>query len=296
MGVVVFVLDETAGERNQRRERHISEEERIENNAFNDDIYARINKLRQSDDDDDADDSDESRDSPVEGEARDFIAKPKPVSPGIAGGQPETTPVRRTAVKPLYTAPGSTSRNRRETFEQKERVELQKQMAQQARELEEEERRNAQAERLKVTPRISPNDGEIQRRREWFGAFEDSVRQDSPRRSDRLREKRVAEIEAEVDSNLQNPYGTAAAANKLQISMPVIKMVGVKLTDDKNRLMDLNGLNWQLSIQIDFVPRLQTLQGITRSQRRDGEQIFKESQMRLQQTKIKKKSDPKKKV
>jgi len=60
--------------------------------------------------------------------------------------------------------------------------------------------------------------------------------------------------------------------------------------------MDLNGLNWQLSIQIDFVPRLQTLQGITRSQRRDGEQIFKESQMRLQQTKIKKKSDPKKKV
>jgi hypothetical protein len=79
--------------------------------------------------------------------------------------------------------------------------------------------------------------------------------------------------------------------------MPVIKMIGVKLTDDKNRLMDLNGLNWQLSIQIDFVPRLQTLQGITRSQRRDGEQLFKESQMRLQkQTKIIKKKKPKKKV
>jgi hypothetical protein len=60
--------------------------------------------------------------------------------------------------------------------------------------------------------------------------------------------------------------------------------------------MDLNGLNWQLSIQIDFVPRLQTLQGITRSQRRDGEQLFKESQMRLQkQTKIKKKRIPKRK-
>ena len=55
--------------------------------------------------------------------------------------------------------------------------------------------------------------------------------------------------------------------------------------------------NWQLSIQIDFVPRLQTLQGITRSQRRDGEQLFKESQMRLQkQTKAKKKTNPKKKV
>ena len=87
------------------------------------------------------------------------------------------------------------------------------------------------------------------------------------------------------------------STHKLQISMPVIKMIGVKLTDDKNRLMDLNGLNWQLSVQIDFVPRLQTLQGMTNNQRRDGARIFEESQMRLQkQTKIKKKNKPKKKV
>ena len=85
------------------------------------------------------------------------------------------------------------------------------------------------------------------------------------------------------------------STHKLQISMPVIKMIGVKLTDDKNRLIDLNGLNWQLSIQIDFVPRLQTLQGITRNQRRDGEKMFKESQARLQ-NKIKEKTKPKKKV
>jgi hypothetical protein len=79
--------------------------------------------------------------------------------------------------------------------------------------------------------------------------------------------------------------------------MPVIKMIGVKLTDDKNRLMDLNGLNWQLSIQIDFVPRLQTLQGMTNNQRRDGARIFQESQMRVQnKIKIKKKPISEKKL
>jgi hypothetical protein len=58
------------------------------------------------------------------------------------------------------------------------------------------------------------------------------------------------------------------SSHKLQISLPVIKYVGVKLTDEKNRILDLNGLNFQISVQIDFVPRLQTLNGITRKQRR----------------------------
>ena len=74
-------------------------------------------------------------------------------------------------------------------------------------------------------------------------------------------------------------------------------MIGVKLTDDKNRLMDLNGLNWQLSIQIDFVPRLQTLQGMANNQRRDGARIFQESQMRVQnKIKVKKKTTSEKKL
>ena len=38
-----FVLDETMGDRKKRRER---KEERRENDDFNDDLYARINKLR----------------------------------------------------------------------------------------------------------------------------------------------------------------------------------------------------------------------------------------------------------
>ena len=58
------------------------------------------------------------------------------------------------------------------------------------------------------------------------------------------------------------------SSHKLQITMPVVKMVGVKLTDDQNRLIDRNGLDWQISIQIDFVPRLQSLHGLTRLERR----------------------------
>jgi len=49
------------------------------------------------------------------------------------------------------------------------------------------------------------------------------------------------------------------SSHKLQISMPNIKSIGVKLTDDQNNLIDLNGLNWQLSVQIDFVERLKLI-------------------------------------
>jgi len=52
------------------------------------------------------------------------------------------------------------------------------------------------------------------------------------------------------------------SSHKLQIPLPTIKMIGVKLTDDQNRLIDLNGMNWQISIQIDFVKRLDTLTSI----------------------------------
>ena len=71
------------------------------------------------------------------------------------------------------------------------------------------------------------------------------------------------------------------SSHKLQISLPVIKYIGVKLTDDKNRLIDLNGLNFQVSVQIDFLPRLQSLKGMTRAQRRDGEKEYIESQQRI---------------
>ena len=74
------------------------------------------------------------------------------------------------------------------------------------------------------------------------------------------------------------------SSHKLQISLPIIKHIGVKLTDDKNRPIDLNGLNFQISIQIDFVPRLTSLKGLTRAQRRIGEKKYQVAQAKLEAT------------
>ena len=71
------------------------------------------------------------------------------------------------------------------------------------------------------------------------------------------------------------------SSHKLQISLPVIKFITIKLTDEKNRVLDLNGLNFQISIQIDFVQRLQSLNGITREQRRMGERRYSEFQSKI---------------
>ena len=54
----------------------------------------------------------------------------------------------------------------------------------------------------------------------------------------------------------------------MQITSAIIKTIGVKLTDDRNRIIDLQGLNWQISFQIDYVPRFLSLKGLTRTERR----------------------------
>jgi hypothetical protein len=79
-------------------------------------------------------------------------------SPVIVGGQPKSVLVRRKAVTPMWTTPARgarTERSIRETFEQNERLELQREMAKQRKQVDEEKIRKAQAERLKVSPRIS---------------------------------------------------------------------------------------------------------------------------------------------
>jgi hypothetical protein len=58
------------------------------------------------------------------------------------------------------------------------------------------------------------------------------------------------------------------STHKLQITSPVIKYILVRLTDDHNRLLDLNGMHFQISVQIDFVPRIPNLVGLTKTQRR----------------------------
>ena len=37
------------------------------------------------------------------------------------------------------------------------------------------------------------------------------------------------------------------------VSVPVIQTIGIKLTDDRNRAIDLNGLHFQLSLKIAYI-------------------------------------------
>jgi hypothetical protein len=80
------------------------------------------------------------------------------------------------------------------------------------------------------------------------------------------------------------------STHKLESSLPVVKSIGVKLTDDHNRLIDLNGLHFQVAFQIDFVARLDQLQGLTKTQRRAGAAEYEAALKRLdiKQSKISK--------
>ena len=43
------------------------------------------------------------------------------------------------------------------------------------------------------------------------------------------------------------------SVHKLLLKVREITTMGVRLTDQRNRLIDLNGLNWDISIQFDFI-------------------------------------------
>ena len=68
-----------------------------------------------------------------------------------------------------------------------------------------------------------------------------------------------------------NPGGIITYTNsshKLQITAPVVKYISVRLSDDHNRFLDLNGMHWQFAVQIDFVPRIRPITGLTKVGRR----------------------------
>ena len=46
---------------------------------------------------------------------------------------------------------------------------------------------------------------------------------------------------------------TDGAVHKLMIKVREITIIGVRLTDQKNRIIDLNGLDWDVSLQFDFI-------------------------------------------
>lgn len=41
--------------------------------------------------------------------------------------------------------------------------------------------------------------------------------------------------------------------HETMVSVPVIQTIGIKLTDDRNRAIDLNGLHWQMSLKISYI-------------------------------------------
>tara|TARA_R110000744_G_scaffold285698_1_gene397075 strand:- start:239 stop:1339 length:1101 start_codon:yes stop_codon:yes gene_type:complete len=60
--------------------------------------------------------------------------------------------------------------------------------------------------------------------------------------------------------------------HKSLVDLNVIGTLTIRLTDERNRILDLNGLHFQLGIQIDFIAKVKPLQDITADERRIAEQ------------------------
>jgi hypothetical protein len=48
-------------------------------------------------------------------------------------------------------------------------------------------------------------------------------------------------------------FTPASHDHETMVSVPVIQTIGIKLTDDRNRAVDLNGLHWQMSLKIAYI-------------------------------------------
>lgn len=48
-------------------------------------------------------------------------------------------------------------------------------------------------------------------------------------------------------------FDASHSDHETMVSVPVIHTIGVKLTDDRNRAIDLNGLHWQISLKIAYI-------------------------------------------
>ena len=90
-------------------------------------------------------------------------------------------------------------------------------------------------------------------------------------------------------------FTPASHDHETMVSVPVIQTIGIKLTDDRNRAIDLNGLHFQLSLKISYIHK----EKLREAPPRRYEAVFTETptmrQKRLEEeSKIKKKSKSKK--
>ena len=58
------------------------------------------------------------------------------------------------------------------------------------------------------------------------------------------------------------------STHKALLKLSTVKTIIIRLTDERNRLLDLNGLNFQVAIQIDFIYNQKKIPGLTRFERR----------------------------
>lgn len=91
-------------------------------------------------------------------------------------------------------------------------------------------------------------------------------------------------------------FTPASHDHETMVSVPVIQTIGIKLTDDRNRAIDLNGLHFQLSLKISYIHK----ERLREPPPRRYEPVFTETptmrQKRLEdESKIKKKSKSKNK-
>ena len=66
-------------------------------------------------------------------------------------------------------------------------------------------------------------------------------------------------------------HNPANSTHKAVTSVHSIQTIGCKLTDDNNRAIDLNGLHWQISLLVTFIPRTPRLEHLTKVTRRISE-------------------------
>ena len=78
--------------------------------------------------------------------------------------------------------------------------------------------------------------------------------------------------------------------HETMVSIPAIQTIGIKLTDDRNRAIDLNGLHFQLSLKISYIHKEKLREGQPRRYAPTPQRVIMEDD----KTKIKKKKKSKK--
>jgi len=86
----------------------------------------------------------------------------------------------------------------------------------------------------------------------------------------------------------------ANSTHRALTSIQAIQTIGIKLTDDRNRSIDLNGLHFQISLMITLVDKVDIVPELTKYTRRKNE-LYLHNQMVEQQQKQKQKQPTKKK-